>query len=163
MDSILLAKIHVEDCKGLIESPDFQAPRWKGTECILSLTCQLKNEKVERCQCAWRRSKNVISDLTLLAVFLYPGPAHKWRWAQVLIFWRKGVELGSNSLRSIGGFLSSGSRQLCTQVSFLSFRYLWQHRTAENVVFHNSRIRNFIEWSTLETTSCDSPKDNLLK
>lgn len=104
----------------------FLSPEVEGTESILSLRRQLKNEKVGRCQCAWRHSENVIADITLVAVFLYPAPAHKWRRAHVLIFWRKGVELGSNSVRSICGFLSSVFGQLCTQVSFLSFRHLWR-------------------------------------
>lgn len=85
----------------------FPSPKMEGTDSILCLSCRLKNEKVERCQCAWRHSKNVISDITLLAVVFCPAPVHKWRWAQVLIFWLKGGKLGSNHLISIWGFLSS--------------------------------------------------------
>lgn len=70
----VLAKIHVEDCKDLIESPESPALRWK--EQNLSC-CQLKNEKVERSQCAWRHREKVISDRTLLAM-VTNGGGHKF-------------------------------------------------------------------------------------
>lgn len=97
------------------------SPEVEGTECILSLRCQLKNEKVGRCQCAWRHSKEVIADIAPLAVFPYPAPAHKGRRAQVLIFWRKRGELGSNSCQE----------------------HLWLSRFSVGTVVHTRKFSTF--------------------
>lgn len=72
------------------------------------------------------------------------GCGHKWRWAQILTFGQKAAASGSNCLMSIWGFLRSVYGQLCTKVSLLSFRHLWQYGTAENVFHepHNHRIHN---------------------